>query len=127
MSKNFLSKKSWHTASLHNIERVWKAEQRQQDEDKKMTELKRQLAEEQKIHDLKRLHEEATGKKSGDRYVASHWYKTIHYNHLSFHINTISNTSVPSCRSSDSRLEWMYSVKKGPSTEEYLLGKPLTE
>jgi len=91
MNKNFLSKKSWHTGSIQHMEKVWKAEQRTVEEERKVTELRRQLAEEQKILDMKKLHEEATGKKSGDR------------------------------------LEWMYSVKKGPSTEEYLLGKPLTE
>ncbi len=73
-SKNFLAKKSWHTGALHHMEKVWKAEQRTQDEERKMLELKRQLAEEQKILDLKKLQEEATGKKSGDRYISILYY-----------------------------------------------------
>jgi hypothetical protein len=67
MNKGFLSKKSWHTASLKNIEKVWVAEQRHEQEQKKIDELKRQLAEEQQIDDLKKLHKEASGAKKVER------------------------------------------------------------
>jgi len=53
MGKNFLSKKSWHTSALPNIEKVWIAEQKDADEKKKMAQLKRELDEERRIQELK--------------------------------------------------------------------------
>jgi hypothetical protein len=72
------------------MEKVWKAQQESQEEDRKIVALKKQLEEEQKIYDLKKLAQETTGKASTER------------------------------------LEWMYTIKKGPSADEYLLGKPIT-
>lgn len=89
MNKNFLSKKSWHTSSLKNIEKVWVAEKKYKDEESKMTILKKELEEERKIMELKNIQKEATGKPFVQR------------------------------------LEWMYTIKKGPTTEEYLMGKPI--
>jgi len=86
MNKNFLSKKSWHTGSIKHMEKVWKAEQRDTDEKKKMELLKRELAEEQRRFELRQMAEVATGKPVIEK------------------------------------VDWMYAVKKGPSTEEYLTG-----
>lgn len=86
MNKNFLSKKSWHTGSLKHIEKVWKAEQRHQEESRKTAILKREKEEEQRRYEFRKMAEEAQGKKPVDR------------------------------------LDWMYMVRKGPSTEEYLTG-----
>jgi len=67
MHKNFLAKKSWHTGSLKHMEKVWKAEQHHEEEDRKVRELKRELEEEQKIYDLKRLQESVSGKPTTER------------------------------------------------------------
>ncbi|KAB7507422.1 Pre-mRNA-splicing factor CWC25-like protein [Armadillidium nasatum] len=53
-------KKSWHPSTLKNQERVWKAEQQKQEEEKKIAELKQRLKEEQMREEL-----EQTGIKSG--------------------------------------------------------------
>ena len=55
----FLNKKGWHTGNLRNIERVWNAEQKAKDEDKKMETLKRELEEERQIEELKRMQADA--------------------------------------------------------------------
>jgi len=86
MTKNFLAKKSWHTGSLKHMEKVWKAEQVATEEQAKIDALKKELAEEQRLYELKRLADEAKGRKSD-------------------------------------RIEWMYTIKKGPSADEYLMGK----
>ncbi|WVZ92302.1 hypothetical protein U9M48_038379 [Paspalum notatum var. saurae] len=44
MALKFLNKKGWHTGSLRNIERVWKAEQAEEAEKRKTEELKKQVA-----------------------------------------------------------------------------------
>ena len=62
MNKNFLSKKSWHTGSLKHIEKVWKAEQKDSEERKKTELLKRELAEENRMYELKKMAEVASGK-----------------------------------------------------------------
>jgi len=67
MNKNFLSKKSWHTGSLKHIEKVWLAERRHTDEQKQIDLLKREMAEEQQIYDLKKLHQDSSGSKKVDR------------------------------------------------------------
>jgi hypothetical protein len=41
---------------------VWKAEQKHDEEEKKIEQLKRELAEEERIYDLKKLQEAASGK-----------------------------------------------------------------
>lgn len=45
MAMAFLNKKSWHTATLKNVETVWVAQQKKKEEDKKLKELQRQLQE----------------------------------------------------------------------------------
>eukprot|EP01120_Amphizonella_sp_Union-15-10_P009758 TRINITY_DN3772_c0_g1_i1.p1 TRINITY_DN3772_c0_g1~~TRINITY_DN3772_c0_g1_i1.p1 ORF type:complete len:371 (+),score=104.32 TRINITY_DN3772_c0_g1_i1:116-1114(+) len=67
MNKNFLSKKSWHTGTIKNVEKVWKAEQRAYAEDKATKQLKRELEEERQIEELKKLHEDQTGHKRAER------------------------------------------------------------
>mmetsp|Transcript_33437 Transcript_33437/g.46793 ORF Transcript_33437/g.46793 Transcript_33437/m.46793 type:complete len:191 (+) Transcript_33437:31-603(+) len=55
MSLAFLNKKSWHTATIRNAERVWKAEQKQKAEQKKMEQLRKEREEERQIEELRRL------------------------------------------------------------------------
>mmetsp|Transcript_33307 Transcript_33307/g.61929 ORF Transcript_33307/g.61929 Transcript_33307/m.61929 type:complete len:455 (-) Transcript_33307:457-1821(-) len=55
MSLAFLNKKSWHTATLKNAERVWKAEQKQKAELRKMEQLRKEKEEERQIEELRRL------------------------------------------------------------------------
>ena len=52
-------KKSWHTQTLHNIEKVWKAEQRAEDEKKKMDQLRRELTEERQLAEMQEIQEKA--------------------------------------------------------------------
>jgi len=62
MNKNFLAKKSWHTGALHHIEKVWKAEQTHNEEQRKISLLKKELQEEQRIMELRKMADEASGK-----------------------------------------------------------------
>eukprot|EP00850_Spirogloea_muscicola_P013612 SM000093S24423 [mRNA] locus=s93:224777:226967:- [translate_table: standard] len=55
----FLNKKGWHTGSLHNVERVWKAEQKRDAEQKKLEELQKQIVEERQAQELRTLQEQA--------------------------------------------------------------------
>jgi len=64
---SFLQKKSWHTSTMQNMEKVWKAEERTKKEDKKMEELRQELAEEREMEDLRRAQETLTGVKKKDR------------------------------------------------------------
>jgi len=59
MNKNFLSKKSWHTGSLKHIEKVWKAEQRNEEEQRKLKELKKQLEQERDLRKLQEIKAES--------------------------------------------------------------------
>jgi len=63
----FLAKKSWHTATMRHMEKVWLAEQRAASEDKKMAELRQELAEEREMEALRKAHESATGIKKSER------------------------------------------------------------
>jgi len=58
---SFLAKKSWHTATMRHMEKVWLAEQRAASEEKKMAELRQELAEEREMEALRKAHESATG------------------------------------------------------------------
>lgn len=48
-------KKSWHPMTVRNQEIVWKLEQQQQDEDKKVKQYQKELQREKQIQDLKKL------------------------------------------------------------------------
>eukprot|EP01041_Mallomonas_annulata_P008703 gene8703-17984_t len=52
---SFLGKKSWHTSNLNNVEKVWIAEKKADDEKKKLDELKKQITEERQILELRLL------------------------------------------------------------------------
>eukprot|EP00698_Gefionella_okellyi_P007543 TRINITY_DN1851_c1_g2_i1.p1 TRINITY_DN1851_c1_g2~~TRINITY_DN1851_c1_g2_i1.p1 ORF type:complete len:403 (+),score=77.21 TRINITY_DN1851_c1_g2_i1:30-1238(+) len=58
----FLGKKSWHTGTIQNQEKVWIAEQKKNEEDKKVAILKKQIEEERQIEELKDLAASATGR-----------------------------------------------------------------
>jgi len=64
---SFLAKKSWHTATMRHMEKVWKAEERSKAENKKLDELKQELAEEREMEELRRAHEALTGIKKKAR------------------------------------------------------------
>jgi hypothetical protein len=55
MSLAFLGKKSWHTSTIKNVEKVWIAEQKAEAENKKLAELQKQLAEERQLQELRQL------------------------------------------------------------------------
>ncbi|KAL9225303.1 hypothetical protein vseg_001246 [Gypsophila vaccaria] len=59
MGMKFLNKKGWHTGSLQNIERVWKAEQKDQAEKSKLDELRKQIHEERERDEFRQLQEQA--------------------------------------------------------------------
>ena len=62
MSLAFLAKKSFHTTNLDNVERVWIAEQKAENEAKKLAELQKQIDDERKIQELRQL-QVASGQK----------------------------------------------------------------
>lgn len=51
-------KKSWHPSTLRNIERVWKAEQKHEAEQKKIEQLQRELADERARDEIRHYAEE---------------------------------------------------------------------
>lgn len=55
MSLKFLSKKSWNTTNIKNVEKVWIAEQNAEKEKKKLAELQKQINEERQIRELREL------------------------------------------------------------------------
>ncbi|CAM9797165.1 unnamed protein product, partial [Phaeothamnion confervicola] len=55
MSISFLSKKSWHTGTLRNQEKVWIAERSADDEAKRIRELQRQVEDERSDNKLRQL------------------------------------------------------------------------
>lgn len=59
MGMKFLNKKGWHTGSLRNIENVWKAEQKQEAEQKKLEELRLQIIQEKERSEFRALQEQA--------------------------------------------------------------------
>ena len=59
MGLAFLNKKSWHTGSFQNIEKVWIAEQKKKELDRHQAELGKKLKEERHMEELKRLQVEA--------------------------------------------------------------------
>jgi len=67
MSKNFLSKKSWHTGSYKHIKKVWEAERKVEEEEKKIAQLKKEKEEEMKQWELRRLAAESVGKHLTER------------------------------------------------------------
>ncbi|KAI9026946.1 Pre-mRNA splicing factor-domain-containing protein [Hyaloraphidium curvatum] len=56
-------KKSWHPATLRNIEKVWQTEQKAAAEKRKVDQLRKELEEERQKEELKKLHAAASGKK----------------------------------------------------------------
>ena len=58
MSLSFLSKKTWHTSNIKNVEQVWVAEQKKEKEAKKLKELQKQIDEERQIDELRSLQKE---------------------------------------------------------------------
>lgn len=59
MGLAFLNKKSWHTGSFQNIEKVWIAEQKKKDQDRRQGELLKKLKEERHLEEMKKLQVEA--------------------------------------------------------------------
>lgn len=59
MALKFLNKKGWHTGSLRNIENVWKAEQKNEAEQRKLEELRKQIQEEREKDEFRLLQEQA--------------------------------------------------------------------
>jgi len=55
----FLNKKSWHTGTLKNAEKVWLAEQKAGAEQKRLDQLRKELDEERGLLELKKIQAEA--------------------------------------------------------------------
>ncbi|EMS22129.1 pre-mRNA-splicing factor CWC25 [Rhodotorula toruloides NP11] len=60
-------KKSWHTGTFANQERVWKKEREALEERKKLQQLQKELEQERAVQELQRLQEAAGGKKRDER------------------------------------------------------------
>ena len=67
MSLSFLSKKSWHTTNLQNVEKVWLAEQAKEKEDQKLEKWKKEREEERQKAELRALQDEVTKTKRETR------------------------------------------------------------
>ncbi|KAM4032704.1 pre-mRNA-splicing factor CWC25 homolog isoform 2-T2 [Anomaloglossus baeobatrachus] len=59
-------KKSWHPQTLRNVEKVWKAEQRHEAEQKKIEELQKELREERAREEMQRYAEDTGAVKKKD-------------------------------------------------------------
>src|SRR5690606_33493635 len=59
MGLSFLNKKTWHPGSFANIEKVWIAEQKQRETERKQIENSKKLKEERQIEELKKMQVEA--------------------------------------------------------------------
>lgn len=59
MGLSFLNKKTWHPGSFANIEKVWIAEQKRREQERKIIENQKKLKEERQIEELKKLQVEA--------------------------------------------------------------------
>jgi hypothetical protein len=59
MGLSFLNKKTWHPGSFANIEKVWIAEQKRREQERKIIENSKKLKEERQIEELKKLQVEA--------------------------------------------------------------------
>lgn len=55
MSLAFLFKKTWHPARLQNSEMVWKAEQKDAAEKRRIDELTKRVREEQQVRELEEM------------------------------------------------------------------------
>lgn len=54
----FLHKKTWHTANLKNVEKVWAAEEEQKKEEQKLERWKKEREEERQQAELRALQDE---------------------------------------------------------------------
>eukprot|EP00474_Spongospora_subterranea_P009882 CRZ10340.1 hypothetical protein [Spongospora subterranea] len=65
---SFLNKKSWHTATIANTEKVWLAEQKDVAEKAKLAQLQKEIAEERQVEELRALQRQhGIGKKPVER------------------------------------------------------------
>lgn len=55
-------KKSWHPATFKNQERVWIQEKKRKEEEAKIEQMRKELAEERQLQDLQRMQEDAGSK-----------------------------------------------------------------
>jgi hypothetical protein len=55
MGLDYLNKKTWHTGSIKNIEKVWIQEQKEMEKIKKQEEAAKRLQEERYNEELKKL------------------------------------------------------------------------
>ena len=60
-------KKSWHPSTFQNLERVWKAQQKDENEKKKIAELKQQIAEERAREEMEQMAVDAGLKGKSDK------------------------------------------------------------
>ncbi|CEO94820.1 CBF1-interacting co-repressor CIR N-terminal domain-containing protein [Plasmodiophora brassicae] len=64
---SFLNKKSWHTATIANAEKVWLAEQKDAAEKSKLAQLRKEIEEERQVEELRKLQLQRGGTKHVER------------------------------------------------------------
>lgn len=111
MSLSFLCKKSWHTGTLKNVEEVWKREEKELEEKRKVKELQKQIDDERKIQEMREL--------AG---LIFH-FNTNNY----FNILHLIQGKAQQIKVTDNSLDWMYQGPKADdnmqNNDDYLLGK----
>ncbi|KAJ1980782.1 RNA-splicing factor [Dimargaris verticillata] len=60
-------KKSWHPLTFRNQEKIWKAEQHAEDEQRKLDQLRKEIEEERQLQELESIQEAAGLKKKSER------------------------------------------------------------
>jgi hypothetical protein len=106
-------KKSWHPQTFANIEKVWKAEQKDAAEKRKIEQLQKELQQERAQEEV-RAHGIRTG--------------VLQYAHLIRVVWLLSSTYCGyGCRAKSQKLDWMYNggAARDNDREDYLLGKAI--
>eukprot|EP00003_Mantamonas_plastica_P011154 TRINITY_DN2075_c0_g1_i4.p1 TRINITY_DN2075_c0_g1~~TRINITY_DN2075_c0_g1_i4.p1 ORF type:complete len:494 (+),score=165.35 TRINITY_DN2075_c0_g1_i4:240-1721(+) len=125
MHAKYLAKKSWHTGTIKNQEKVWLREQERKAEDKKLEELQKQLAEERQMEEL-RAAQKASGLKSvGGTSKKMDWmYQGPMHLSKGFNDALGSEESVPEFKKEVKEEEDLQAkLLEEEKKEEFLLGK----
>eukprot|EP00697_Spironema_sp_BW2_P007144 gnl/Spiro4/21359_TR10436_c0_g1_i1.p1 gnl/Spiro4/21359_TR10436_c0_g1~~gnl/Spiro4/21359_TR10436_c0_g1_i1.p1 ORF type:complete len:207 (+),score=60.60 gnl/Spiro4/21359_TR10436_c0_g1_i1:44-622(+) len=67
MSLAFLTKKSFHTTTVRNVEKVWMAEQKKEEEERRKAQIMQQMRDEAEVEALRNIHLKAQGKSTAPR------------------------------------------------------------
>ncbi|KAL9302750.1 putative CBF1-interacting co-repressor CIR domain-containing protein [Arabidopsis thaliana] len=86
MALKFLNKKGWHTGSIRNVEKVWKAEQKHEAEQKKIEELRLQIQQEKERSEFRAIQEQAglvPQHEQEARKSVSSFHSSLYFTHVS--------------------------------------------